>query len=633
MTDLYRKLAICLSLVILFGAAGLSANKTFTGTGNFSNAALWGGSLPGPGDNLKIDGTCTFDNAASSLAYGNLTLGVNVAGSIVWPVGGTNSLNVNNITSSIAGGQVDMTNGGTLRVSGAWKSNAMSFTPGAGTVAWNVTGSSTLPTAFTTYNNLTIESGSTVSATANFNVLGTMTIQSGGTFSPAAPTVVNASGPSGTLTGSGTIVVTRTAATADFSSQYKFATNDLSSLTVTYSGVSAQKISGLTYGNLVISNASGVALGGNVTVAGVLTLTAGVATTGSYSIAVTNASAAAEVITGGTIIGQVQRSIAAADTGTYAFGDSNTYVKPDGTQGAISVSVTAFPNTNAPGDPNHIAINGYYLITPSGPLTATLCLSYTSAEVRAGQNESNFTLWHFDGASWTDQGAVLKDPVNNWVEQVGISNFSPWTIAESGSPLPITLASFTAMPLQQHGAVTLTWKTISETDNLGFYVERSDGMPTAFKTIPNSFIPGNGTTLQQHQYSWTDNGLVAGSYFYRLKQVDRDGSVHYSEALAITVLMGAMTDHTPAAFSLGQNYPNPFNPSTEIRFSVETAGRATLRVYTIAGQEVATLFDGVAQPGQYYSAKLDGSRLASGTYIYRVESAGRSDMKKMVLLK
>jgi hypothetical protein len=81
------------------------------------------------------------------------------------------------------------------------------------------------------------------------------------------------------------------------------------------------------------------------------------------------------------------------------------------------------------------------------------------------------------------------------------------------------------------------------------------------------------------------------------------------------------------------NYPNPFNPSTEIRFSVPADGPATLTVYNLMGQEVATPFQGVAKAGHYIAAAFDASRLASGIYFARLDFNGQSQMKRMVFLR
>lgn len=89
----------------------------------------------------------------------------------------------------------------------------------------------------------------------------------------------------------------------------------------------------------------------------------------------------------------------------------------------------------------------------------------------------------------------------------------------------------------------------------------------------------------------------------------------------------------PKQFVLWQNYPNPFNPSTEIKFSVEATDRTALEVFNVLGQKVATLFDDVAESGQYYKVRFDGGNVASGVYFYRLQGGTRSELKKLILLK
>jgi hypothetical protein len=79
------------------------------------------------------------------------------------------------------------------------------------------------------------------------------------------------------------------------------------------------------------------------------------------------------------------------------------------------------------------------------------------------------------------------------------------------------------------------------------------------------------------------------------------------------------------------SYPNPFNPSTEIEFAVEESGRATLEVFDLLGQKVATLFDGFAQSGYSHRVRFEAGSLSSGVYMYRLQSGGRSLTKKLLL--
>ena len=98
----------------------------------------------------------------------------------------------------------------------------------------------------------------------------------------------------------------------------------------------------------------------------------------------------------------------------------------------------------------------------------------------------------------------------------------------------------------------------------------------------------------------------------------------------------------PDEYQLLQNYPNPFNPTTEIRYQIPEVSHISLKVFNLLGQEVATLFEGIRQPGNYeatFSAGGgDGSKLASGVYLYRLiaNHNGGSNFvktKKLILLK
>ncbi|MFC1557699.1 T9SS type A sorting domain-containing protein [candidate division KSB1 bacterium] len=89
---------------------------------------------------------------------------------------------------------------------------------------------------------------------------------------------------------------------------------------------------------------------------------------------------------------------------------------------------------------------------------------------------------------------------------------------------------------------------------------------------------------------------------------------------------------TVKSYSLGQNYPNPFNPTTNIPFSLQSAGRVQLTVYNILGQEVGVLIDRMMIAGEHVHA-FNANGLASGIYFYRLEANGYSSMKKLVILK
>jgi hypothetical protein len=97
---------------------------------------------------------------------------------------------------------------------------------------------------------------------------------------------------------------------------------------------------------------------------------------------------------------------------------------------------------------------------------------------------------------------------------------------------------------------------------------------------------------------------------------------------------------TPQTFALDQNYPNPFNGETRIGYRIAVsrngnggAGNVVrLKVYDVAGKEVATLVDGQMSPGQY-QASFNASGLSSGVYFYRLEAGGFIETKRMVLVR
>jgi hypothetical protein len=93
----------------------------------------------------------------------------------------------------------------------------------------------------------------------------------------------------------------------------------------------------------------------------------------------------------------------------------------------------------------------------------------------------------------------------------------------------------------------------------------------------------------------------------------------------------------PQEFGLAQNYPNPFNPETKIRYELPQAGRVTLKVFNLQGQEVRILVNEFKPAGAFealWDGKDDaGRQMSSGTYLYRIEAPGLAQTRKMVLLQ
>lgn len=214
---------------------------------------------------------------------------------------------------------------------------------------------------------------------------------------------------------------------------------------------------------------------------------------------------------------------------------------------------------------------------------------------------------------------------------VTVTGFSEYIFGSDENPLPVQITHFGCSMINGN-QVRLEWTTAGEVNNYGFYVQRRRTGRSTFCELPDNFIPGHGTTLLPQRYSYIDNDVTVGEWLYRLKQVDLDGTTHFTEPVSVSVLADVV-ESAPRQFALFQNYPNPFNSETEARFSVDQRFHAVLTLYNALGQEVARVFDDLAEPGRYYRVKLDGSNLAGGVYLCRLQSGGKNDVKKVLLLK
>ncbi len=198
-----------------------------------------------------------------------------------------------------------------------------------------------------------------------------------------------------------------------------------------------------------------------------------------------------------------------------------------------------------------------------------------------------------------------------------------YTLGVSEVRLPVSLLSFEG--IEDKEQVHLTWATQSETNNAGFEVERAIDEGT-FEQV--GFVSGNGTTLAPQHYAFTDapGASAAGAPItYRLKQIDFDGQFEYVGEVAVTLDL-------PQQASLQQNTPNPFNPQTSITYTTPTDGPVLVRVFDLQGKLIQTLVD-KEQPAGVYTVNFEASNLASGVYVYRLDTHTTSLSSLMTLLK
>ncbi|MCK7526103.1 MAG: T9SS type A sorting domain-containing protein [Ignavibacteriales bacterium] len=197
--------------------------------------------------------------------------------------------------------------------------------------------------------------------------------------------------------------------------------------------------------------------------------------------------------------------------------------------------------------------------------------------------------------------------------------------------IPVELVSFTSSII--NNTVGLNWITATELNNSGFEIQRSLSPTPSLKegALGNSdwqkigFVNGNGTSTEVHTYSFVDANPVTGISYYRLKQIDFDGTFDYSNI--VEVVYGAV-----AEFALEQNYPNPFNPTTKINYSIKEKGNVELKIFDLLGSEIATLVNEEKTPGNY-EVFFDASNLSSGVYLYTIKAGSFVQTRKMLLMK
>jgi hypothetical protein len=154
------------------------------------------------------------------------------------------------------------------------------------------------------------------------------------------------------------------------------------------------------------------------------------------------------------------------------------------------------------------------------------------------------------------------------------------------------------------------------------------GSARSLRMMPISFPTSiMAVTLDGAPYSSWD---LAASTLQIPANVGGEFAVTYG--LRTTDVGGSETAALPERLRLEQNYPNPFNPSTAITFALPQEGRVVIRVYDLLGRAVATVLDAVEAAGEH-TIRFDGSGLASGVYLYRVEANGARLTRKMVLMR
>ncbi len=290
---------------------------------------------------------------------------------------------------------------------------------------------------------------------------------------------------------------------------------------------------------------------------------------------------------------------------------------------AVSDGVNNYPMAN----------NFGFVIGPDGPWNFAANQTNILADDAANEDEFPHTMWETDGMiRYVGFRAVLNgDTKYGWI-RLTRNNHTQWNIVDwayedngssitAGAVLPVELFGFHASLNGQ--TARLHWRTATEHNNAGFDVERcEDGI--SFRPI--GWVAGHGTTTQQQQYLYADQHLHAGTtYYYRLRQVDYNGTFEISPIVTLTV---KGKDSMVGAF-----YPNPA-PAGQVSLDFTTNGAADWRISVFDAAGKLVRFQG----GSHFSVAegqtailVDFSGLPNGMYIVTLENGTERVYRKVVI--
>jgi len=297
-------------------------------------------------------------------------------------------------------------------------------------------------------------------------------------------------------------------------------------------------------------------------------------------------------------------------------------------QGSCNQTGTSSSNSNASGTiftQNSIS----FAFNNDGAANHGLELAIPFAQIGATANDSiQVFAFIVSGSAYFSDIAVPGNLTSapGFDANFGTLSTGPFHTTMS-QPLPVELTSFSAS--LNNSTVELKWTTATELNNFGFEIQRSavgNQNSTSWEKI--GFVKGAGNSRLPKQYSYSDNTLSSGTYSYRLKQMDEDGTFKFSNIVEVNYAA-----NMPNGYLLNQNYPNPFNPSTLIKFGFEKNTHAKLTIYDVLGNKVTELFNGQAEAGRTYEVSFIASSLSSGIYYYQLQSDNITQVKKMMLLK
>ena len=182
-----------------------------------------------------------------------------------------------------------------------------------------------------------------------------------------------------------------------------------------------------------------------------------------------------------------------------------------------------------------------------------------------------------------------------------------------GRITPVELVTFDAR--RTGSSVTLDWATATEQNSGWYEVERAvnTGNELVFERIET--VPAAGNSTSRREYNAIDNNVRTGSYVYRLRMVDRDGTFDYSDEVAVVI-----GDNANSTLAIGEARPNPVSGIANVDYTINTPGFVRVELTDMIGRTVSTIFEGNVSSAGTYSLEVSAEGLAAGMYQIVIKS-------------
>lgn len=404
-----------------------------------------------------------------------------------------------------------------------------------------------------------------------------------------------------------------------------------------FEGTANQNATGdavLNIAKLRVDNGNRLLLGNSINVSDRVDLTNnGNIELGNFNLAiasggtVTGYDASNYIITNGT--GFLQQEVASADV-FFPVGNSSYNPATLNNVGVVdNIQVRVFDQVFDQGTTGTAqttnVVNRTWMVSEEtlGGSDVTMTLQWATADELSFDRTNSGVAHHLSGTTWdypspyTTATAAGAD----WIQtRSGFTSFSPFIVLDAAIDLPIELLSFDAKR-QDMDNVNLTWATATEINNSGFEVERMLENETTFKKI--AWVDGAGTTTLQQNYELMDANSYPSISYYRLKQVDFDGTVSYSPIRAVEGVSSASDIVL---------MPNPTSDVINIRFGEFTATTVQIMIYAADGKLVLNRELPISS---YQVLTLpETNDFAAGTYLLRaVLNDGTNFSSKFVKIR